>query len=531
MKLYWLFAALLAAAPLGAAPADKPFQNFLGAAYSKAAPDFDQSGKPWKFPYGPKVQIGLAPATVLRPVTPFQFGVNTACWSGKQFFNAPEQLEKAKEAGIRFWRWPGGSTSDNYFWNGDYSAHPRDHDGNDVSNLNQAWAVSTDDFMAFCQATGAEPIFTVNYAAARYWGLAQAADLAAGWVRYCNVQKGWKVRYWEIGNEVYGPWEEGNKMDGKPQLTGEMYGKDFQVIAAAMRQVDPGIFIGAVGVDTDSGDDWTGYHWWMKGLLPQLKGKADFLILHQYFMWPFDASNNYTHPSNEAFLSNLHKLADAKAALDQMIDRYAPSEKGIPVALTEFNLVNATPPETTELLNGVFTAEVLGESLKAGYAAADFWDWKNGLDKKLGGDHAMLASGDPSAVEGAPRATYYTYALYQRAFGSQLIGATSSDPQVKVYASLFSGGEVGLILVNEDGLPRTLTFDLGGFQPKGRLMGWVLSGKDLNDTQVSFNGEKAEPGGGPFPTQSIPPYQAHFNPQKGLAVPLPAYSVTGLVLY
>ncbi|MGH7739638.1 MAG: hypothetical protein ACREL1_05775 [bacterium] len=519
------------------APLDKPFQLFpptSGSApvsYAKAAPVFDDSGKPWKFPYGDKVQVTLAPDIILRDVNPYQFGVNTACWSGKAFFNAPEQLEKAKQAGIRFWRWPGGSTSDNYFWNGDYSKHPRDHDSNDVSNLNQAWAVSTDDFMRFCQETGSDAIFTVNYAAARYLNVQAAADLAAGWVRYCNVQNKYNVRYWEIGNEDYGPWEEGNKVDGKPQLTGDVYGKDFQVIAAAMRKVDPNIFIGAVAVDTDSGDDWTGYHWWMRDLLPELKGKADFLILHQYFMWPFDASNNYSHPSNQAFFDNLHKLSDAKASVNQMIAQYAPAEKGIPIALTEFNMVNATPPETTELLNGLFTAEVLGDSMKVGYAATDFWDWKNGLDKKLGGDHAMLASSDPSAVEGAPRATYYTYALYHDAFGSRLIGADSSDPQVKVYASRFSGGQMGLIVVNEDGRPRTLIFNLGGFKPEGKLMGWVLTAHDLNDSQVSWNGVEASPGGGPFPIDGIAPYKAHFDPAKGLAVPVAAYSVSGIVLY
>ncbi len=536
MKIRWIFLAFFGSvASAGAAPADKPFQLFpsdtAAVSYTKAAPTFDESGKPWKFPYGEKVQITLAPEVVLRAVNPYQFGVNTACWSGKQFFMAPEQFDKAKEAGIRFWRWPGGSTSDNYFWNGDYSKHAVDHDGNNVSNLNGAWAVSTDDFMQFCQATGSQPIFTVNYAAARYINVQAAADLAAGWVRYCNVEKNYKVRYWEIGNEVYGPWEEGNKMDGKAQLTGDVYGKDFQVIAAAMRKVDPDIFIGAVVVDTDSGDDWTGYHWWNRDLLPQLKGQADFLILHQYFFWPFDAQNVYTHPSNDVFLSNLHKLADAKAALDQMIDQYAPSEKGIPVALTEFNLVNATPPETTQLLNGLFTAEVLGESMKSGYVATDFWDWKNGLDKKLGGDHAMLASGDPSATEGAPRATYYTYALYHNAFGCQLIGADSSDPAVKVYASRFSGGELGLIIVNEDNRPKTLVLNTGAFKPQGKLMGWVLSGHDLNDSQVSWNGEKSSPGGGPFPIQSIAPYKAHFDPAKGLAVPVAAHSASGLVLY
>jgi hypothetical protein len=143
----------------------------------------------------------------------------------------------------------------------------------------------------------------------------------------------------------------------------------------------------------------------------------------------------------------------------------------------------------------------------------------------------MLASDDPSAEEGIPRATYYTYAIYNRAFGDQLIAAESSDAAVKVYASRFDGGELGLVVVNEADDPRTLIMDLGTFKPQGKLMGWVLTGASLNDSQVSWNGEMGEAGGGPFPVDSIQPYAAKFNPNKGLAVPVAAHSVSGLILY
>ena len=83
-------------------------------------------------------------------------------------------------------------------------------------------AADTDDLIEFCRATSSEPIVTVNYGLARYGNVQKAADLAARWVRYFNVEKGLKVRYWEIGNEVYGAWEEGNKVPGKPPLSGEI---------------------------------------------------------------------------------------------------------------------------------------------------------------------------------------------------------------------------------------------------------------------------------------------------------------------
>jgi hypothetical protein len=145
---------------------------------------------------------------------------------------------------------------------------------------------------------------------------------------------------------------------------------------------------------------------------------------------------------------------------------------------------------------------------------------------------AMLASDDPSVPDGTPRPSYYAFALYSRAFGDKMIAADSSDPNVKVYASLFSGGEMGVVIVNENDTNLKVTFNLAGFTPKGKLMGWVLTGKGLNEKQVSWNGEEGPlGGGGPFPIDSIPPYRATFKTDKPLQLPVQAHSVTGVILY
>jgi hypothetical protein len=202
------------------------------------------------------------------------------------------------------------------------------------------------------------------------------------------------------------------------------------------------------------------------------------------------------------------------------------------VALTEFNLMNADPPETIELVNAVFTAEVLGESLKSGYVAANSWDWKNGFVEKEGGDMALLASKDPNVPDATPRPTYYTYALFARAFGDRMVACESSDASVKIYASRFAGGELGLVIVNEAEQGRTLAFDLKGFAPKGKWTGWVLAGKDLNAKQVSWNGEVGPAGGGgPFPLDTIPPYVGVFKPGTPLQLSVQPNSVTGIILY
>jgi hypothetical protein len=77
-----------------------------------------------------------------------------------------------------------------------------------------------------------------------------------------------------------------------------------------------------------------------------------------------------------------------------------------------------------------------------------------------------------------------------------------------------------------------VSFDIKGFEPKGKLMGWVLTGKGLNDTQVSWNGVPGPVGGGgPYPLDSIKPYRGTFKSGKALQLPVAAHSATGIILY
>jgi len=54
-----------------------------------------------------------------------------------------------------------------------------------------------DSFMNTTGTVGAQALLIANYGSG-------TPDEAAGWVRYANLTKGYGVKYWEIGNEVYG---------------------------------------------------------------------------------------------------------------------------------------------------------------------------------------------------------------------------------------------------------------------------------------------------------------------------------------
>jgi hypothetical protein len=498
---------------------------------NKIAPPLPRNSKPWTFGGGSKVTLKVDLSREIARSTMLHFGNNVAWYDGKDWLTGSSTIERATKAGIHFWRWPGGSSSDNYHWDGNYGTHTTDHEGGDPSHMNESWAASSDDFIEFCQRTRSDAVVTVNYAAARYWDVERAADLAARWVRYFNVEKRFMVRYWEIGNEGYGAWEEGHKVPNKQDLTGETYGKDFVVMAKAMRQVDPNILIGAVAVDEDNGDLWSGYQWWMRDMLRVAGNSADFLIEHNYFVWPFDG-DKFVNPRNDKLFDNLAKIGKAKSNIDDMVKKYTRRTSPLPIMMTEFHVANASPPQTIQLIGGLFVTEALGEMIKAGYLGANIWDWKNGLDATLGGDHGMLAEKDSSVPDGTPRPSYYAYVLYDRAFGDRMVAATSSHASIKIYASKFAGGEPGLVVVNQSGEPITASIELGKRQAQGKAVAWILDAADPNAKQVRWNGSPGPAGGGgPFPIDDLAPYMRSYDPTQPVSLELPPNSASGIILY
>jgi alpha-N-arabinofuranosidase len=156
-------------------------------------------------------------------------------------------LLKELDAGI--YRWPGGNFVSGYDWRdgiGDPDKRPPRYD--------YAWRtveqndVGTDEFMTLCRLIGIDPYICVNA------GLGDAYS-AAQWVEYCNGSaetpigklraanghpEPYNVKWWGIGNEMYGQWQLGH-------MSIDHFVLKHNAFAKAMRQVDPSITLVASG--------------------------------------------------------------------------------------------------------------------------------------------------------------------------------------------------------------------------------------------------------------------------------------------
>ena len=163
--------------------------------------------------------------SIITKIPLSEFGQNAVWWMGP-VANEPKFINPITHLHPHIIRFPGGSTSDAYFWNAQQGDRPADvpalitdefgvkkDPGYIYGKSNLNWQCNLDNYYSMLLQTNNKGIITINYGYARYGTgtdpVAAAAHLAADWVRYDNG----RTKLWEIGNENFGSWEWGYRID------------------------------------------------------------------------------------------------------------------------------------------------------------------------------------------------------------------------------------------------------------------------------------------------------------------------------
>ena len=199
----------------------------------------------------------------------------------------PETLENFKKYGIRGIRWPGGNYTSGYHWKNAIG----DKQSRKVTP-NRSWngldnnCFGTDEFLKFCELAGVTPIMGVGF------GELTVREIA-DWVEYCNgpastpmgalrASNGhpepYNVKYWGVGNEVYGDYQIGHTDAGT-------YAAEMIEICKAMKIADPDIVIigSAYGIHNSCSDP---DNLWNYTVVPALSGTVDMFDAHNYTYGP-----------------------------------------------------------------------------------------------------------------------------------------------------------------------------------------------------------------------------------------------------
>lgn len=243
-----------------------------------------------------------------------------------------------------------------------------------------------DEHLKLIHSLGAQAVLTVNYGTglektgkvSTATSLSQRVKRAAAWVAYVNgsstdtrslgidpegndwqtvgywarkrARRGhlrpYGVRYWEIGNEVYGKWETGF-------TTARQYAVDCKIFAAAMKMVDPSIKVGVVGLadphgrgDADRVDAWN-------ATVVRVAGEVlDFLVLHLYYPSARRTQIAYTSPTwFTAIMAGAQQAISDLQEIRTIIAAHSAHAAQIELAITEYGVWPADSSDARDYSN------------------------------------------------------------------------------------------------------------------------------------------------------------------------------------
>jgi hypothetical protein len=320
-----------------------------------------------------------------------------------------------------------------------------------------------DQFIQFCRQMGAEPRVVVRLRGG-------SPERAAEMVRYANLEQGYGVKYWGIGNEP-------NLMPGYEL---EAYVQEWRAIAEAMLAVDPTITL--TGPDVNQWEAVPTYaesakiHAWMERFLEVNGDLVGIVTVHRY---PFPSSSGAPAPTIAELRANAPEFDTSIPVLREVVRAH--TGRDLPVAVTELNsswAANMAGEATLDShFNAIWYADVLGRLIRQDVAmVAQF---------AVIGEFGIVGRIDPYPL-------YYTFRMYAQ-YGTERVYAASGVPNVSVYAARRADGVLTIMVVNLESEPRTVRLAVEGAALPAEAETWLFdaehNAEQVEATALAADGE------------------------------------------
>jgi hypothetical protein len=383
---------------------------------------------------------------VIGEISPYVYGANFGGYSSL----SPDVFEIAANSGITFFRSPGGR----------------------VGDLSDITPFQLDLWKLYADIVGADMSIQIRLEDG-------TPEAAAEVVRYANIEKGYNIRYWYIGNEI----------NLFADYTTEEYNRDWRAIAEAMLAVDPSIML--VGPDISQWNEPTNViqidpngRDWLREFLRVNGDLIDVVAIHRY---PFPQGMN-----RQTTIEDLRNDARDWSLI-------LPALREIAIEITGREDIRVAVTEASSHWSATSGGEASGDS-----HFAAIW-WADVLGRLIQGQPEIVAYFEFYRNTGGwslfgrnnINPNYYTYQIYQR-FGQTLLSSQSVDDLVTIYAAQREDGALTLIVVNlaDDEQTRSLTIDNFGtigtaevwqFDPKHNAE--QLEAVDLSTGEITLPGQ------------------------------------------
>lgn len=394
-----------------------------------------------------------------------------------------DTLDLLKQLNSPIYRWPGGNFVSGYDWRDGIG--PRDRR---PPRKNPAWTgidsndVGIDEFLDLCHVIGTEPMIAVNTGFGDDYSAAQEVEYANGAKETIGgqwrVENGhinpYAVKYWCVGNEMWGAWQLGHMELSQYMLKHKRF-------AAAMRKVDPKlILVGSGDLGTKAtlskGREKRDVNW-SQGMLEECGDEMDFISEHFYKgKTPWGEQPPDEMPPYVALLKDeIRNKAKTHRALQTKLGRTP--DRFMPIAMDEWNYWHR--------------GYVYGE-LGCEYSLADALGIGAGLHEYFRNSDIVQMANYAQTVNviGCIKTTktaafFDTTALplllYRREFGIVPLEITGNqdDRALDVVAAMTRDGRAITIgVVNPQAKPQTLKIKFDGAKPGSAATVWRIAGSD-----------------------------------------------------
>ena len=507
---------------------------------------------------GPDLQsfVEVDASKVIRRIPKEIYGSNVEwIWGGQGIIPPgsdhpdPTLVKLSKESGVSLLRFPAGFFSDFYHWRNGVGprlgrplvfAFPAAGTGFSSNDF------GTDEALEFASAIGGELLITVN-------AVTGSVEEAADWIRYVN-RDATRVRYWEVGNELYV-----NLSAFDPALGAvppKDYAERYLQFAEAMRAADPSIKIGAI-LDFNYGlTTYRPFPDWAETVLKTAGPQIDFVSVHNAFAPVIGRDVNY--PVRTVYSSMLAAplmVQDSLRQLNGLILRHKGAESSTGIVVSEWGPLFEARPESRfidhskTLGSALYTAHVLKVLIEdRRVIAANAFKLVDRLP------NGWIGERDGEFVTKAP---LLALKMFTRHFGQTAVETTASSdvyssrsigwvdaapvvPYLEPVSSLGDDGKLYVLMINKH-FDRNMRANIRvkEFCPSGPARVWTLTG-----TAIDANTGTTIPEG--FATQATDSYGGRFHEggpdevritESELTLPvglfdytLPPHSVVSIVL-
>jgi alpha-N-arabinofuranosidase len=371
-----------------------------------------------------------------------------------------DTLELLRQLNAPVYRWPGGNFVSGYDWRdglGERDKRP--------TRTNPAWTgiepndVGMHEFVRLCELIHAEPMIAVNtgfgdaYSAAAEVEYANGSNATLmGKARARNGHpKPFGVKWWCVGNEMYGTWQLGYM-----QLN--HYVLKHNWVEEKMRQVDPAIKTVASG----------NIGRWTVGMLTNCADHMNLISEHFYCQSRPDIVQHV-----QQIPANIKRIADAHRQYRK--DLPALQGKDIRVSLDEWNYWYG-PHVFGELGTRYFLKDALG-------VAAGLHEYFRNSDIIFMANYAQTVNVIGCIKTTKTQADFDSTALplmlYRQHFGTIPIQVSHQAAPLDISAALTSDRKaLTLGVVNPTTNTVHLRFNLGSVKPAGKAPAWFITADD-----------------------------------------------------